>query len=501
MLLTVLLLALVIALAYFVWRFSTESTRLRARYATIIDIDTAVADAKRQLEAARRDQAAHDVASARDHALREQEHQQRLDTQTRTATDALERLQREHQAFLTQDQERRAALDQEYGQALATYQDLKRELSLVEENLEDISFGLYKPHFSFQTPEEYKVALTTLRDRERSLIANSRAAVCPVTWRVGDSEKEGARMVKQNVKLILRAFNGECEAARADVSWNNITKMEERIKKSCEAMNKLSGVLRVTITPEFLGLKLDELRLTHEHEEKKYQDREEQRRIREQIREEERAQREFEKVQADAEAEEVRYQKALTKAREEAAQATGVALEKLTKQIDGFEAKLDEARQKKERAISRAQLTKSGFVYVISNMGSFGEKVFKIGMTRRLEPMERIIELGGASVPFPFDLHAMLYSDNAPELENALHQLFVQRRLNMVNPRREFYRDVELGEIENFVKAKGLSAQFIRDAEAREYRETLAKRERAAPVMPEPDKFSGPLFPTATDAG
>lgn len=98
----------------------------------------------------------------------------------------------------------------------------------------------------------------------------------------------------------------------------------------------------------------------------------------------------------------------LTKAREEAALATGAALERLTRQIDSFEAKLDEARKKKERAISRAQLTKSGFVYVISNVGSFGDKVYKIGMTGRLEPMERIIELGGASVPFPFDWHAML---------------------------------------------------------------------------------------------
>jgi hypothetical protein len=307
-------------------------------------------------------------------------------------------------------------------------------------------------------------------------------------------------MVKQTIKLALRAFNGECEAARADVCWNNIAKMEERIKKSCEAMNKLSGVLHVTITPAYLELKLDELRLTHEYEVKKYQDREEQRRVREQIREEEQAQRELEKAQTDAEAEEVRYQKALSEAREEAARATGGALEKLTKQISGFEAKLDEARQKKERAISRAQLTKSGFVYVISNIGSFGEKVYKIGMTRRMEPMDRISELGGASVPFPFDLHVMLYSDNAPDLENSLHQLFAQRRLNMVNPRREFYRGVELDEIEAFVKARGLSAQFIKDAEAREYRETIARRESAAVVAPPPAKFSGALFPTAADA-
>jgi DNA repair exonuclease SbcCD ATPase subunit len=307
-------------------------------------------------------------------------------------------------------------------------------------------------------------------------------------------------MVKQNIKLVLRAFNGECEAARADVSWNNITKMEERIRKSCETVNKRSGVLHVTITPEYFDLKLDELRLTHEYEQRKYKDREEQRRIREQIREEERAQKEFQEAEEEAEEEETLYQRALAKAREEAARTTGEALERLTKQISGFEAKLDEARKKKERAISRAQLTKSGFVYVISNIGSFGENVYKVGMTRRLEPKDRVAELGGASVPFPFDLHAMLYSDNAPELENSLHQLFDDRRLNMVNRRREFYRDIQLEEIEGFVRSRGLSAQFIKEPEAREYRETVAKRVEAqrslAPVQS--DQFGPALFQTAS---
>lgn len=306
-------------------------------------------------------------------------------------------------------------------------------------------------------------------------------------------------MVKQTIKLVLRAFNGECEAARADVSWNNMGKMVERINKSCEAVNKLSGVLQVTITSEYLDLKLNELRLTHEYEECKYRDKEEQRRIREQIREEERAQREFEKAEQDAEEDEERYQKALARAQEEAAKATGAALEKLTAQVSAFEAKLDEARKKKERAISRAQLTKSGFVYVISNVGSFGEKVYKIGMTRRLEPMERILELGGASVPFPFDLHAMLYSDNAPELEFALHQLFADRRLNLVNPRREFYREVELDEIEGFVKQKGLSAQFIKEVEAREYGQTVSKREQQRTVpTPVIEEFTPTLFQSPT---
>jgi hypothetical protein len=175
-------------------------------------------------------------------------------------------------------------------------------------------------------------------------------------------------------------------------------------------------------------------------------------------------------------------------------------LHKLTEQISSFESKLDEARQKKEKAKSRAESgLKSGFVYVISNIGSFGERVYKIGMTRRLDPEERIFELGGASVPFPFDKHALLWSDNAPELENALHQLFAERRLNLVNPRREFYRNVDLEEIENFVKSKGLSAQFTKEPEAREFRETQAKRERpqGAPPPP-PEKFSPALFQAAT---
>ena len=459
MTLTIVLGLLVIVLVYFAWRFSSDATRLRARYANIIDAEAAVVAAKRDLE----------------------------------------RLQVEQQALTAQDQQRRASLSAEYDQAFASYKALKGELALVEEGLNDVSFGLYKPHFDFQTPEEFKTSLVSLRERERALIHDGKAAVCPLNWTVGDSRKEGERMVKQNIKLVLRAFNGECEAARADVSWNNMGKMVERINKSCEAVNKLSGVLQVTITPEYLDLKLNELRLTHEYEECKYRDKEEQRRIREQIREEERAQREFEKAEQDAEEDEERYQRALARAQEEAAKATGAALEKLTAQVSAFEAKLDEARKKKERAISRAQLTKSGFVYVISNVGSFGEKVYKIGMTRRLEPMERILELGGASVPFRFDLHAMLYSDNAPELEFALHQLFADRRLNLVNPRREFYREVELDEIEGFVKQKGLSAQFIKEVEAREYRQTVSKREQQRTVpTPVVEEFTPTLFQSPT---
>lgn len=455
---TILLGATILVLAYLTWRFFKDARDVRTRYSGIIDLEA-------ELTAVR---------------------------------SRLEQTKRERQEFESESERRRVKIGQEYDQALATYRELKKEVSLLEENLEDISFGVYKPHFSFQSSEEYKTALEDLRNQERQLVHDGRAAVCPKKWTVGNSEREGTRMVKLNEKLLLRAFNGECEAAVANVSWNNVTKMEERIRKSFEAINKLGDVLTVSVTQEFLELKLKEVRLTHEYEEKRHQEREEQRRIREQIREEERAKQEIESAREEAALEEARYQKALEKAREEAAKATGAQLQKLTEQISSFESKLDEARSKKERAISRAELTKSGFVYVISNVGSFGDGVYKVGMTRRMEPMDRVLELGDASVPFPFDVHAMLYSDNAPELENSLHQLLEDCQLNLVNPRKEFYRNVEIEEIEAFVRSRGLSAQFIKHPEAREYRETVAKREqqpsKAAPKQP--DKFSDDLFRT-----
>ena len=401
--------------------------------------------------------------------------------QLRLAGQKLEEEKRLQQALVADAQRRVTKLDIQYQDEIARYNGLQKEVSALEENLEDISFGLYKPHFSFQTSEEYKVALDSLRNQERQMIRDKTAVACPVRWTVQNSATKGNQMVRQYTKLMLRAFNGESDAAVANVTWNNISKMQERVRKAFESLNDLGGVTQVSISSEYLKLKLDELRLAYEHDEKRHQEREEQRRSREQIREEEKAQKELERAREEAERQEADYEKLLAKAREEALRATGTQLQELTERVKSFEAKLDEARRKKERAISRAQLTKSGFVYVISNIGSFGERVFKIGMTRRMEPMDRINELGDASVPFPFDVHVMLYSDNAPELENALHKLVQDRTINLVNLRREFYRDVDLDEVETFVKQRGLSAQFIRIAEAREYRQSVAiKSQRLA---------------------
>lgn len=390
------------------------------------------------------------------------------------AKSELTRLANDREAFAAAEAKRRTDLATQYAEAKAVYDHLRSEVALLEENIEDMSFGLYRPHYSFTTSDQFRGKLNDVYDQKKEMIREGTAARCPVEWTVNNSKREGARMTKQNIKVMLRAFNGEVDAAVAKVTWNNVTRMEERIKRAFDAINASGTSSQISISPEYRDLALAELRLTHELEVKLHDEKEEQRQIRERIREEERAQREFEKAKADAEAEEARYQKALEKARAEVEKATGAELDKVNAKVGELEARLAEAHAKRQKATSMAQLTKSGNVYVISNLGSFGsEMMFKIGMTRRLDPMERIYELGDASVPFDFDVHAMIYSENAPGLENAFHREFAEKRVNLVNMRKEYF-NVTLGEIEAFAKSQGVEVQFTKLAEAREYRETLA---------------------------
>ncbi len=192
--------------------------------------------------------------------------------------------------------------------------------------------------------------------------------------------------------------------------------------------------------------------------------REEQARIRAQIREEEKVAREIDKQVKDAEREQAAIQAALEKALKEAA-------DEHSAEVEYLKAKLKEAEEKTQRAKSQAEMTKAGYVYVLSNIGSFGGGVFKIGMTRRLEPMDRVKELGDASVPFPFDVHMMISCDDAPTLENALHREFHRQRVNKVNFRKEYYR-VDLGSIRRVVEANRGEVDYVAEPAALEYRES-----------------------------
>jgi hypothetical protein len=364
-------------------------------------------------------------------------------------------------------------LNSDYKQALETYTRLRKEISLYENKLDLIEFGIYEPIYEFEKSDDYRKEQNRIIELQKELISSERAAVCRTNWTIDGSEAKGRASTKKYIKLTLRAFNGECDSLISKVKWNNVNQIKERIRKSFDTINKIGESQTVSIEYEYLDLKIKELTLEYEFQLKKQKEKEELRAAQEALREEEKARREFEQAQKEAEKEELSYQKALDKARKEIEQATGDKHDILLAQIQNLEIELKEAHDRKERALSMAQQTKRGHVYIISNIGSFGEQVYKIGMTRRLEPEDRIRELGDASVPFQFDIHAMIFSDDAPSLENELHRAFTNQKVNMLNSKKEFFK-VSLDEIEEKVKEIGLIADFIRIPEAMEFRETLA---------------------------
>lgn len=359
------------------------------------------------------------------------------------------------------------ALQLDYQKKYGFFQILTRKIAVYDEDLELAETGFYKPHFNFGTSEEYKKKIISIREQQKAMLKAKIAVTCPTEWTVGDSKAEGKKMVNRAIKLTTRAFNNECEAAIANVRWNNIEKMQERISKAAFDINKMNESNHVYIDLKYIDLKMKELWLAYEYQEKLKEEKEEQAEIRRQMREEAKLEQEL----LAAQKEEEKFQKLLQKAQAEAAKAAGENLDKLNSEIAELTQKLEEAHQKNERALSMAQQTKAGHVYVISNIGSFGENVYKIGMTRRLEPMDRVNELGDASVPFYFDVHAMIYSDNAPAMENALHKAFAERRLNLVNLRKEFFH-VTLDEIQNEVHKISNDAEFIVTAEAEQFRQS-----------------------------
>lgn len=364
-----------------------------------------------------------------------------------------------------------------YSEKRATLKKLEQQVAIYDEKLSFAELGVYEPHFEFNDADEYKQEIIRIRDRQKTMISAKTSTLCPTDWQVDGSRTKGQTMINRQTRLTMRAFNNECEAATANTRWNNVNAMEKRIINAAKQIDKANESMKLRISEQYVSLKLNELHATHEYRERLKMDKNERAELA-------RAEREEKKLLAEAEAaerEEERYQKLLDKARSEAGVDEG--------RIAELEAALAEAHATSERARAMAEMTKSGYVYIISNIGSFGENVVKIGLTRRLEPDDRVKELGDASVPFAFDTHAMIYSDEAPALESALHKEFVDRRVNASNMRKEFFR-VGLEEVQEAVKRLAPSASFFSDREAQEWHETISRRKEALKDMARPtDEF------------
>lgn len=318
--------------------------------------------------------------------------------------------------------------------------------------------------------------LKNARQHSQVLVNSGRAAICDY---VEKNRRETA------IRFVLDAFNGKVDTILGRTKSDNSGTLEQQIRDSFALVNHNGDAFRnARITPDYLASRLEELKWGAVAQGLREQEREEQRRIREQIREEERARREIERALRDTAKEEESLQKAMAKVQAQVAKANDEQRAMFEAQLTELQARLAEAEARNQRALSMAQQTKAGHVYIISNIGSFGEHVLKIGMTRRLEPLDRIRELGDASVPFPFDIHAMIWAEDAPALEHTLHKRFLTTQVNKINPRKEFFR-LSITELRGYVDSLDLQATWTMTAEAAQYRETLVVERSLAEGRPE----------------
>lgn len=352
-----------------------------------------------------------------------------------------------------------------------------RIISFEEEELLQ-SFGFYKPMYDCVDSAAYRQLLDKIRDRQKQLVKEKLAIRVESVFSVGNDRSGGKKIAKNLEKLILRAFNGECDATIDNVTFSNIDAIKARITKSYQDMNELGQIVGISISQAYLNAKIEELYVCHEYQMKLKDEREEQRKIREQTREDARLIKEIEEARMKIEKEETHFNQAIAELRTRMDAAAASERGQYEAKLREYEAKLTVVQKDKEEVAYREQSTRAGYVYIISNIGSFGDNVYKIGVTRRLEPQDRIDELGDASVPFGFDVHAMIFSDDAPTLEGALHQHFGNTTINKINARKEFFR-ASLDEIEEVVRTHhNKVVEFTKVAKAEAYRLTLAK-ERA----------------------
>lgn len=327
------------------------------------------------------------------------------------------------------------------------------KVELVETNEEVLmqSFGMYKPHYAFANSTKYKEELTIVREQQKEWIKKGIAATGSNTWTVNGDAKKGKKMIADMQKLLIRAFNCECDDVIDHVKFNNVETAEKRIEASFNAISKLGAICSVAITDGYKKLKIKELHLAYEYQVEKQKEKDALKQLRAEERERAKLEKEIAEARKKIEKEQKHYSNALEKINQQIQNASSEELPALITKKAELEGQLSELNNSMEQIDYREANQKAGYVYIISNVGAFGEGVYKIGMTRRLEPMDRVDELGDASVPFDFDVHALIFSDNAPALEAALHRAFEDRKVNMINTRREFFR-VSLDEIKEVVK-------------------------------------------------
>ena len=366
------------------------------------------------------------------------------------------------------------SLDTELAQKRNELARLNEEIAVANGNLNLQEFGFFERQYSFSDSTKYKDKLDSLRIQQKSMIKNGTAGRIITPMLLDNSKSKGKAMQNQLIKAALRGFNGEADALLVKVSVVNVDNKIKALRKVFEQLNKMYSRNLIEITYPYLDLKIEELRLAAEYELQKQEEKELLREQREKEREDKKLQAEIKAKRKQLEKDRDHFKNMVAKVTELLKEAKNDEVDELRQQLTEYQDKLSELDEIEEDIDYREGHATAGYVYVISNIGSFGEDVYKIGVTRRLEPLERIRELSSASVPFQFDVHALIFSEEAFALETELHNQLANYKVNKVNGRKEYFR-VPFDEIRSILGThKELTVELNEDAEAFEYRQTKA---------------------------
>ncbi|GAA5192299.1 hypothetical protein GCM10023346_13950 [Arthrobacter gyeryongensis] len=322
--------------------------------------------------------------------------------------------------------------------------------------------GIYRYHHPLENAASFRNRLDSIEARIAELVKSGGAIVKSNLFTFDNSLAKGRRMTDDLAKLMLRAYNAEADNSIRSLKLGNVVTAKRRLEASRTAIAKLGAMMEMHISDHFHALRIEEIELTSDWLMKKQEEKEAEREERARLREERRVERELAEERARLDKERSHLLNALN-----AIRASGEAdpdLELRLRAINDAIAQND----------FRAANIRAGYIYVISNRGAFGEDVVKIGLTRRLEPTERVAELSGASVPFRFDIHTLFFSEDAVTLENELHKHFAARALNQANPRKEFFFATPAEVRDVLVEKVGNLLEFSEHAEATEYLQSIS---------------------------
>ncbi|WP_200886721.1 DUF4041 domain-containing protein [Phaeacidiphilus oryzae] len=338
--------------------------------------------------------------------------------------------------------------------------------------LQDV--GIYRYHHPLEDAAAYKSRLKELEDRVDEFVKAGTAVLAADLFTFDGSLAKGRRMVADLSKLMLRAYNAEADNCVRSLRSGNISTAKRRLDSAVAAIHRLGTMMEMRVNPEYHALRVAELELTADYQVKLQEEREKAREARALLREQRRAEAELAAEKERLEKERRHYATVLDSLR-----ANGD--DKAAAELAGRLAEIEQAIAANDYRIANIR---AGYVYVISNIGAFGPGIVKVGMTRRLEPMDRVRELGDASVPFKFDVHALFFSDDAVTLEDQLHKALADRRVNWVNTRREFFFATPTEVRDLLAEKVGGLLEYTEQPEAGEYFQSRANWPPTGPAGP-----------------